>query len=281
MRVPLIAALSVLLASVFAGPSPPPGALIVGKDGQYKSVQAAVNAATSGKTIFIHAGTYNEQVYIPPGKNGLTLIGSSSSPDSYSGNTVTITHGFSQKDGKSNDLTGTLRAHGNGLRFYNINFVNSFGKGSQALALSAYGDQQGYYACQFKGFQDTVLSEAGKHVFVKSMISGATDFIFGQHGQAWFEQVDIRVVNAGLGYITANGRDSASNPSFYVINKSSVGGSAPDGAFYLGRPWRAYSRVVFQHTSMSKVINGQGWKEWAGGDARTGNVYYGEYANTG
>jgi parallel beta-helix repeat protein len=39
----------------------------------FSSIQAAVNAAAPGDTIKVCAGTYNEQVTIPAGKNGLTL----------------------------------------------------------------------------------------------------------------------------------------------------------------------------------------------------------------
>lgn len=51
-------------------------------------------------------------------------------------------------------------------------------------------------------------------------------------------------------------------------------------SYYLGRPWREYSRVVFQNTAMSSVIRTEGWSTW-NGDTNTGNIYYGEYANSG
>jgi len=270
-----------LVSTALAATTPPAGALVVGAGGQYKTLQSAVTAASPGKTIFINAGTYNEQVYIPPEKKNLVIIGASDRPNSHDGNKVTITQGLAQDKGKNNDQTGTLRAWGDGLKVYNVNFVNSRGKGSQALALSAYGDEMGFYGCQFKGFQDTVLSEKGKHIFVKSLIQGATDFIFGMHAMTWFEDCDIKVLNEQLGYVTANGRDTASNPSFYVINNSEISGTAPNGAFYLGRPWRQFSRVVFQNTKMSGVINRAGWHEWQKGEPRTSDVYYGEYKNSG
>jgi pectinesterase len=112
----------------------------------------------------------------------------------------------------------------------------------------------------------------------------ATDFIFGQQATAWFDGVDIRVLAASVGYITANGRDSASNPSYYVINKSKVSAAAGNtvkaGTYYLGRPWRTFSRVVFQNTALSNVINSKGWSTWSSADP-TNNVYYAEFGNTG
>ena len=84
---------------------------------------------------------------------------------------------------------------------------------------------------------------------------------------------------------SANGRDSASNPSYYVFNACNIaaaaGNTVANGAYYLGRPWREYSRVVFQKTSMTSVINGAGWRIWNTGEENTCCVLFGEYANTG
>jgi len=269
--------------------SPPSGCLAVGGSGKYKTVQSAVNAlstsTTTAQCIFIYKGTYKEQVYIPTLKSALTLYGETTNTASYTANTVTITQGKSQDDSPNNDETATLRAHTPNLKVYNLNLVNTRGQGSQALAVSAQKDRQGYYACQFKGFQDTVLAQDGAQVYARSYIEGATDFIFGQKARAWFDGVDIRVVAASVGYITASGRDSASNPAYYVIHKSTVAAKSGDtvkaGAYYLGRPWRNYARVVFQQTSLSGVVNAAGWKIWNSGDERTDHVEFGEYGNSG
>jgi len=69
--------------------------------------------------------------------------------------------------------------------------------------------------------------------------------------------------------------------AFTFFNNCKVGGSAPAGAFYLGRPWRKYARVVFQKSSLSQVINGAGWSVWNKGDENTSNVTFGEFSNTG
>jgi pectinesterase len=142
---------SLFTAIVLATTSPPKDALVVGANAQYKNLESAVTAASSGKTIFIQPGTYNEQVYIPPEKKNLVIIGYSEKGDSYDGNKVTITQGLAQDKGKDNEHTATLRAWGDGLKVYNVNFVNSRGQGSQALALAANGDKMGFYGCQFKG----------------------------------------------------------------------------------------------------------------------------------
>lgn len=137
---------------------------------------------------------------------------------------------------------------------------------------------QGYYACGFYGYQDTILAETGAQLYGKCYIEGATDFIFGQEAAAWFDACDIRVLQASLGYVTASGR-SSDDDGYYVINNSTVaaaaGADVASGAFYLGRPWRDYARVVFQDTSMTDVINSAGWSEWSAAEPNTDHVTFG------
>ncbi|PCD23653.1 hypothetical protein AU210_015170 [Fusarium oxysporum f. sp. radicis-cucumerinum] len=165
-------------------------------------------------------------------------------------------------DGLNNDGTATLRVKAANFKLYNVNVANTYGQGSQAVALSAYADS-GYYGVALTGFQDTLLAQQGYQLYSKCLIQGATDFIFGQTASAWFEKIDLRVVAASVGYITA------------------AGNAVANGAYYLGRPWRQYARVVFQKTNMTSVINSKGWSIWNTGEENTAHVLFGEYGNTG
>ncbi|KAK3984589.1 pectin lyase fold/virulence factor [Cladorrhinum sp. PSN332] len=271
--------------------TPPAGCITVAKsNGQFSTLQAAVNSlsttSTAAQCIFIYPGTYNEQVLIPSRKaSQLSIYGSTTDTTSYKSNAVLITQKKSQLDGGiSNDETATLRVKSDGFKLYNVNVENSYGKGSQAVALSAYAES-GYYGVRLWGYQDTLLANKGRQVYAKSEIVGVTDFVFGQEAPAWFEGVDLRVLASGVGYVTASGRSSASSANYYVFNKCTVaaasGNNVANGAYYLGRPWREYARVVFQNSQLSSVINSAGWRIWNTGDARTSNVYFGEYANSG
>jgi pectinesterase len=161
--------------------------------------------------------------------------------------------------------------------------------------------KQAYYACALYGYQDTLLTNIGRQLYAKTYIEGATDFIFGQRSRAWFEKCDIGVVpllpdskNNGTipphGWITASGR-SLDDDGWYVIHKSTVDASAhftrgakgkvADGAYFLGRPWRNFARVVFQRTELGRVVNPAGWAIWNVGDERTDEVVYGEFKNKG
>ncbi|RVD80522.1 uncharacterized protein DFL_008418 [Arthrobotrys flagrans] len=248
------------LAQAASRTSPPSGAIVVAKSGgQYTDLQSAINSiptsSTSSFTIFIQPGTYNGQVYIPNTiKAKITIYGYTTNDQDYNQNQVTLVNSLGADVAGNNDASGTLRAHTTDFKVYNINIQNSRGSGVQAIALSAQGNQQGYYGC-------------------------ATDFIFGQQAIAWFEKCTIAI--SGTGYITANGRDSDTNPSYYVINSSSISlksGVSSSVKTYLGRPWRAYARTVFQNTAMSSVVRPEGWSTWS---VALDNVYYAEYGNTG
>ena len=235
-------------------------------------------SSTSTQSIFIYSGTYTEQVTIPSLAGELIIYGYTTDTSSYTSNVVTIQHSSSLASGAPDDEhTGTVINTSANTKFYNINIKNTYGEGSQAIALSAYNTQQGYYGVGLYGYQDTLLSETGNQVYGKCYIQGAVDFIFGQHARTWIDSTDIRVSASG-GAITANGRSSSSDVSYYVINKSSVdtaqGDSVSSGSVYLGRPWSEYARVCFQNTVLSAVINSAGWEIWSSSSPNTEDVTF-------
>lgn len=96
--------------------------------------------------------------------------------------------------------------------------------------------------------------------------------------------VGSTISSIGAGAITANGRDSDDNVSYYVITDSTIQAGSPspsEGTVYLGRPWRDYARVVFQRSSLSDIINSAGWEQWSTSEALTDDVTFAEYDNTG
>ncbi|KAJ9629768.1 hypothetical protein H2203_002149 [Taxawa tesnikishii (nom. ined.)] len=229
------------------------------------------------QSLFIYPGVYVEQVYIPARAANLTIYGYTLDTSSYEGNTVNITYNLALANTTSDDLTAT----------YNINILNTFGhisKNGQNLALSAHTTNQGYYGVGLYGYQDTLLANTGTQLYARSLILGAIDFIFGQTAQAWLDSITILTIAKGC--ITASGRADATNPSWYVINNSTVSGvnasvEAMAGINYLGRPWESFARVTFQNTYLSDVINPAGWSVWSTTTPNTGNVTFEEFANYG
>jgi pectinesterase len=214
----------------------------------------------------------------------LTIYGYTKDTTSYTGNVVNIQHSSSLLSGAANDqATGTVQNNAAKTKFYNINIKNTYGKGSQAIALAAYGDEQGYYGVGLYGYQDTLLANTGYQVYAGGYIEGAVDFIFGQHARIWIDKTAI-AVSAPQGAITANGRASSTDVSYYVINKSTVSGTSSSvtaGSVFLGRPWTQYARVCFQNTNLGAIINKAGWEVWSTSDVRTSGVLFEEYGNIG
>ncbi|KAJ1553016.1 hypothetical protein HK405_009235 [Cladochytrium tenue] len=270
--------------------SPPSGSITVCSSGcNYATIQAAVSSisttSTSTHSIFIYSGTYTEQVTIPSLAGKLNIYGYTTNTASYSSNVVNLEHSSSLASGATSDeYTAALINLSENVAVYNINIKNTYGKGSQAIALSAYNTEQGYYGVGLYGYQDTLLAETGNQIYANCYIEGAVDFIFGQHARAWITGSTI-AVSAGGGAITANGRSSSSDVSYYVIDSSTIaaksGTSITSGTVYLGRPWSEYARVCFQKCSLSAIINSAGWEEWSSSTPNTADVTFEEYDNTG
>ncbi|HEY94285.1 MAG TPA: hypothetical protein G4O15_05055 [Dehalococcoidia bacterium] len=70
----VIGILTTLMVPVTASAAPP---VIIEVPEDYPTIQEAIDAANSGDTIIVHAGIYEEGVFIPPGKDGITLSGES------------------------------------------------------------------------------------------------------------------------------------------------------------------------------------------------------------
>ncbi|WVY89683.1 hypothetical protein V8G54_035197 [Vigna mungo] len=99
--------------------------------------------------------------------------------------------------------------------------------------------------------------------------SGDTDFIYG-YGRSYYMNCFINVVGRFPnlpGFVTAQGRNSADDPSGFVFEGGSIVGNVKVN---LGRAWRPYSRVIFKNTYFSDIVTPHGWVAWsASGNERT------------
>ncbi|KAH6664882.1 pectin lyase fold/virulence factor [Halenospora varia] len=250
--------------------------------GQYSTFAKAVAALGSGTDaacIFIYPGTYKEQVKVEYGGE-LTIYGYTSDTTTYASNEVIIQSSETSSEAGTLDLSSAVNFAMDNLKVYNVNFENAYGAGSQAVAMTANGDYQGFYGCSFIGNQDTLYAKAGLQHYQGCYIEGTTDFIFG-NAAAWFGECTIAAKKAGAA-ITANSRISKDETTWYVFDSCTVDAgdglaSSLSGKVYLGRPWRVFSRVMFQNSVLSGIIAPQGWTTMADG----ATPVYEEYNNTG
>ncbi|KAG9827059.1 carbohydrate esterase family 8 protein, partial [Aureobasidium melanogenum] len=288
-----------------SGSVPPQYAVIVSADGQHNASFTNLTAAlaslpndSTNQTIFIYAGSYNEQIPSINRPGAIRVIGyTSSSPgQSYKDNSVTVTfaRGLSVSplpSGHSDAETATIATASNRISFYNINFINSDNlDGLEAnyvtLAASIYGNDIGFYGCSFQGWQDTLLTGAttGYQYYESCYISGAIDFIWG-YSKSFFKGCTIGAKRQKSA-MTAQSRASSSAIGGYIFDQC-LFTAATDAtvdltdSVYLGRPYSAYALVVVKNSYLDDVINPSGWKVWSTTDPRTDYITFAEYNNVG
>jgi pectinesterase len=246
---------------------------------------------TSGRVfIEIAPGTYHERVIVTQNHNDITLIGTGKSPED-----VVITNSLNAKTAGGTFFTQTVEINGTGFQADNITFENAAGNTGQAVAVANRGDRSIFKRCRFLGHQDTLFADYGRQYYLDSYIEGGVDFIFG-NATAVFDHSELHA--NGPGYLTAQSRTSADQTTGYVIlnsrvtsslNQSTPMDAATPGArssasahntIGLGRPWRAYSRVVYINTELPADLNPLGWNNW-NNPANEKTAYYAESDSTG
>lgn len=272
--------------------------LVVAKDGSgnFTTVQAAINAAPSGRTtpfvIFIKNGKYKEKINIPSNKTFIQLIGESVA------NVILTFDDFSGKPmpgggtfGTSNSASFTVTAAD--FTAINITFENTTGESPQALAIYVTGDRSAFKNCRFLGGQDTVFSgqpnsaTTSRQYFRNCYIDGTVDFIFGD-ARAVFDSCIIYAKtrsNAGSSYITA-ANTKAIEPYGYVFRDIRIPANRGGTQYFYGRPWqndvgsteanRSHNKTVFLNATISSVILPAGWSTWNTG-TNVSTITYAEY----
>lgn len=107
------------------------------------------------------------------------------STGSYEDNVVTFQRSETSTAAGNLDGSAVMNVVSANFRAYNMNFENTYGAGTQAVAVTANGNQQGYYGVGFYGYQDTLYAKGGAQYYSNCYIEGAVDYIFGG-AAAWF-----------------------------------------------------------------------------------------------
>jgi pectinesterase len=247
--------------------------------GQFKSVQDAVNSVPESNTkhvkIFIKPGIYKEHIVVPHDRRFVSFIGEDAEK-------TILTYNLNAKSaGNDGKPIGTFRSASTVIAAdyftaENITFGNSFGPGVQALAINIIGDCAVFRKCRFLGWQDTILTQAGRHYFEDCYITGHVDFIFGG-ATAFFQNCHIHCL--GNGFITAASTPE-NQPFGYVFSNCKITADAAVKRIYLGRPWRPFASVTFIETQMPQQIDPAGWNNWRDSN-REKTARFSEYGSTG
>jgi pectinesterase len=243
----------------------------------YTSIQQALDHApepglsSDGKPgriyISIVPGTYRERIN---GKNPADVV---------------IVAGQNAKSAGGTFFTETAEINGDNFEADNLTFQNDAGPTGQAVAAAVRSDRAVFKHCRFLGDQDTLFADFGRQYYLDSYIEGGVDFIFG-NAAAVFDHSTLNEIRNGQ--ITAQSRTAPSQTTGYVIDHSVIthntvpplpGKPAAEG-FGLGRPWRAFSRVIVMNTQLPADLNPSAWSVWARNDP-TPLAFYAQSNNSG
>ena len=250
--------------------------IVVAADGSgdVRTVQEAVERVPEGNhqrvVIQIKPGVYKEQVRVSAGKRHVTFRGEDP-------RTTILTYKLSAQQAGNTRLAFSTFVDADDFRAENLTFENSFGQGSQAVALFVDADRAEFENCRFLGWQDTLFVNGGRHFFKDCYIEGHVDFIFGS-AAAVFEHCTIH--SKGKGYVTAHYRTSNDENTGFVFRRCRLTGEDAATGVYLGRPWRPYARVVFLQCWLGAHIKPEGWDNWRD-PAREKTAWFGEYKSEG
>jgi PelA/Pel-15E family pectate lyase len=249
--------------------------IIVAADGSgdVRTVQAAIDRVPENNkkrvVIRINPGTYVEQVRVPATKPFVSFIGDSAE-------STKLTFNLSNKAAGSTSASYSVYIGGHDFYAENLTFENSFGTGSQAVAVLVEADRAYFKSCRFLSWQDTLYAKNGRQFYQDCYIEGHVDYIFGQ-AAAVFE--NCRIHSKGDGYIAAPMRFAADESSGFIFMNSTLTSENTSKGIYLGRPWRDYGRTVFINTKMDAAIRPEGWHHWEPHREKT--AYFAEYGSTG
>lgn len=241
--------------------------------GDVRTVQAAIERVPENNarrfTIAIKPGIYREQIRVPASKPYVSFLGTDAK-------TTVVTFSISNKEAGSTSAAYAAYVGGHDFQAENITFENSFGVGSQAVAVLVEADRAVFKNCRFLGWQDTLYAKNGRQYYRDCYIEGHVDYIFGQ-AAAVFENCTIH--SKGDGYITAPMRFAADEPAGFIFLNSTLTSENTSKGIYLGRPWRDYGRTVFINTKIEAAIRPEGWHHWEPHREKT--AFLAEYGSTG
>lgn len=250
--------------------------IVVAADGSgdFRTVQQALDHVPENNNqpvvIQIKPGIYNEQIRVAAGKTHITLRGEDPAK-------TVLTYKLSALQAGNTRLAFSTLINGDDFRAENITFENTFGTGSQAVALFVDAARASFENCRFLAWQDTLFVNGSRHYFKNCYIEGHVDFIFGT-ASAVFE--DCTIHSKGQGYVTAHYRLSNEESTGFVFLRCRLTGQDTGNGVYLGRPWRPYARVVFIDCWLGPHIRPEGWDNWRD-PAREKTAWFGEYRSKG
>jgi pectinesterase len=244
----------------------------------FPTIQMAMDHAPEpgpGGRLYLHIapGIYHERVFVTQNRPRTTFLGTGAKPED-----VVITASQNAKSAGGTFFSSTVEIDSDDFEADNLTFENAAGHTGQAVAVAVRSDRSVFKRCRFLGDQDTLFADYGRQYYTDSYIEGGVDFIFG-NAAAVFDDDELHVVRPG--YLTAQSRTSPEQNTGYIFRRARITtADLGDKSFYLGRPWRPFSRVVFLSSEMPSSLSPEAWSPWRPGES-IGHAFYAERGNFG
>lgn len=235
-------------------------------------MQAAIDSIASGSSaairIDIKAGSYKEKLTIEKRTN-LCLVGEDAA-------TTILTYGDANATVGSTSGSASVLISANDFSAANLTFENTYGAGSQAVALRTTGQRQQFLNCRFVAYQDTLYTHSGSQYFRNCYLQGNTDFVFGG-ATAVLQNCEVKNVQKGSA-VAAPNTDKSAKYGIVFLGGNFTAASGVSGVA-LARPWGADGAAAFLNATLGSHIAAAGFVDMSGNDPA--QARFGEYGSTG
>lgn len=252
---------------------------VVAQDGSgdHTTVQAAIDAAPSGRTvpylIFVKNGEYEELVKIPSTKSFIHLIGQDKEKTIIkyfinNGGTSDVgwEHSTNNPGSKTYGYQGVFQVDATDFYTENITYFNRWGvekqSGPMGLAMRSCNDRQAFNNCKFRSFQDTwfttTTNVSDRHYVNNCWIEGAVDYFYGA-GDVYVENTTFYNARP-TGSVLVAPCHKAGTKYGYVFDRCIIDGEG--SSHKLGRAWQNEPMAVFINTTIKAALSPEGWSEW-------------------
>jgi pectinesterase len=220
--------------------------------------------------IDIGVGTYKEKLEIA-NRSNLCLVGENVM-------TTILTYDDSNSKVGSTSGSASVLVSANDFSAANLTIENSFGSGSQAVALRVTGQRQQFLGCRFVGYQDTLYTHQGLQYFRDCYVQGNTDYVFGG-ATAILQNCEVKNVEGGSAVAAPNTAASTAYGIVFLGGRFTALASVRANSVALGRPWGADGAATYLNLELGPHVSSAGFVEMSGNQPE--NARFGEYESTG
>jgi pectinesterase len=249
--------------------------LTVAKSGaEFSSVQAAIDSIPNGSStpirIDIAQGTYTEKLTIEA-RSHLCLVGESADNTILSYDDANATIG-------STSGSASVHISADDFSAAHLTIQNSYGSGSQAVALRTTGQRQQFLDCRFVAYQDTLYTHSGTQYFRDCYVQGNVDYVFGG-AIAILQDCEARNVEGGSAVSAPNTDAAQPYGIIFLGGEFTAVPSISQNSVALGRPWGAEGAAAFINVTLGAHIASAGFVMMSGNDPL--NARFREFGSSG